>query len=178
MAQIVAARYPELCRGIFLIDSICYDSWPIPVIKLLRSVGGAVEKMPGSSVRLLLETLLIRGHDHRRMAREAAEVHLRHYRGPGAAAALVRQVRSLDPADTLAIAEQLPHLRVPSRVAWGSADPFQKTHYGKRLAHDLGTEVQWLPGGKHFTPEDRPDALAEALNDLLRETEAEVGHVS
>lgn len=55
----------------------------------------------------------------------------------------------------------------PARVVWGVADRFQKLEYGERLAHDLGTQVIRIPGGKHFTPEDHPRAVADPINSLL-----------
>ncbi len=52
---------------------------------------------------------------------------------------------------------------------WGTADTFQKLAYGERFARDLGTTVQRLEGGKHFTPEDHPEELAAAISDLVAE---------
>jgi pimeloyl-ACP methyl ester carboxylesterase len=173
VAQNVAARHPELCSGLFLVNSICYDSWPIPEVKALRGLGPAVDRLPDAAVITALEVLLLRGHDDRQIQRESAALHLRYYRESGAARALMRQLRSLDVHDTMGIQDILPHLKVPTRVVWGMADPFQKPHYGRRLAHDLGTTLQEIGGGKHFVPEDRPHEVASALNDLLREVEAE-----
>ncbi|MEX2541426.1 MAG: alpha/beta fold hydrolase [Trueperaceae bacterium] len=177
VALIVAARYPEMVSGLLLVDSIAYDSWPIPVVKAVRAAGSGVENMPAAAVRLMLGLLLYRGHDDRRVARESAAIHLDHYRASDSSRALVHQVRSLDVNDTLAISERLPHLKVPARVVWGSADPYQKPKYGELLAHDLGTGVERIEGGRHFTPEDHPDEVAEVLNDLLREVESEAEHV-
>jgi pimeloyl-ACP methyl ester carboxylesterase len=55
---------------------------------------------------------------------------------------------------------------------WGTADPFQKIAYGERFARDLGTTVQRLEGGKHFTPEDHPEELAAAITGLVAEVRA------
>jgi pimeloyl-ACP methyl ester carboxylesterase len=38
---------------------------------------------------------------------------------------------------------------------------------GKSVARDLGTSLQPIPGGKHFTPEDHPQVVADAVNELL-----------
>ncbi|MEX2536662.1 MAG: alpha/beta hydrolase [Trueperaceae bacterium] len=173
VVQIVAARHPALCSGLFLVDAICYDSWPIPTVTAVRAMRMVVERMPAVVIRPMLELLLRRGHGNRKVMRESAALHLRNYREPGAGRALARQVGSLDVRDTLDVQERLPHLRIPTRVVWGALDPFQKPRYGERLAHDLGTRVVWISGGRHFIPEDRPSEVADALNDLLREVEAE-----
>lgn len=71
--------------------------------------------------------------------------------------------------DTEAVAPELPRLQVPARLAWGAADKFQKLRYGERLAKDLAAPLRRIDGGKHFTPEDHPEILAEEINFLLRQ---------
>ncbi len=83
----------------------------------------------------------------------------------------MRQVSALTNIDTLAVADRLPSLGLPARVVWGEADRFQKLTYGRRLAAALGTTLQTIPGGKHFTPEDHPHRIAAAINDLLASRE-------
>jgi pimeloyl-ACP methyl ester carboxylesterase len=69
--------------------------------------------------------------------------------------------------DTLQVADRLGGLQVPARVVWGAADPFQRLHYGQRLAWDLRTELRRIEGGRHFTPEDHPERLAAAVDEVL-----------
>jgi len=71
--------------------------------------------------------------------------------------------------DTLTVAGQLPHLTVPTRLAWGTADRFQKIGYGYRLAHDLKARLDRIEEGKHFVPEDDAEAVAATVNALLDE---------
>ncbi len=71
--------------------------------------------------------------------------------------------------DTLALANEVPRLRVPARIVRGAANQFRKFSYGERLARDRHTPLARIEGGKHFTPEDRPNIFAEEVNDLLRE---------
>ncbi len=82
---------------------------------------------------------------------------------------MARQVTALDVADTLRVADQLPTLDVPARVVWGLADQYQKAAYGERLARDLGARATGIRGGKHFTPEDHPRTIADAVLDLVAE---------
>jgi pimeloyl-ACP methyl ester carboxylesterase len=80
---------------------------------------------------------------------------------------MIRQVRSLDVQDTLAIADQIPNIDVPARIVWGATDRFQKIGYGYRLAYELGAPLDRIEEGKHFVPEDHPERVAVAVNDLL-----------
>lgn len=171
VVQIAALRRPELCAGILLTNSIGYDSWPIPSVKLLRAMGGIVRHMPARVMKIAVFGVLFRrGHDDRRVARESLDLHFAPYAAHGGAGSLVRQIRALDVNDTLRVAPELPRLRgIPARVVWGAADRFQKVKYGERFARDLGTDLQRIEGGKHYTPEDHPGVIADNLNALIRE---------
>lgn len=172
VAQIAAVRNPGMFSGLLLTNSIGYDSWPIPEAKAMRAMGGLVGRLPAAAFRLIFGSFLRMGHDDRGVASESIDVHWRHYAAHDAAADFIRQVRSLDVRDTLAVSDRLPTLGLPARVVWGEADRFQKVRYGEAFARDLGTSLQRIPGGKHFTPEDHPDAVAAALNALVREVRA------
>jgi pimeloyl-ACP methyl ester carboxylesterase len=173
VAQIVATLRPPICAGLVLTNSIGYDAWPIPEVRSLRAMGGILRKAPNGMVKPLFALILARGHDDKK---RAVESHLQHWTSYGrepAAEEFVRQARSLNNRDTMEIADRLQSTRIPSRVVWGAADPFLPVRYGERLATDLGTHLQRIEGGKHFTPEDHPDIVAGAVNDVLREVTGE-----
>ncbi|RZU34501.1 alpha/beta fold hydrolase [Blastococcus saxobsidens] len=167
VAQIAATRAPGRFSGLVLTNAVCYDSWPIPSVKAMRSAAPALRYLPESLLYPSFVQLIHRGHDDRARALESIGVHWQHYVAHGAARSLMRQVTSLRVEDTIAVADQLPGLGLPARVVWGDADQFQKVEYGRRLAADLGTTLQPIPGGRHFTPEDHPDVIAAAVNELL-----------
>ncbi|MBW3562586.1 MAG: alpha/beta hydrolase [Actinobacteria bacterium] len=169
VAQIAAVRAPERCAGLVLINSIGYDSWPIPSVKALRAVAPGFAKLPAATVYPIMATLFARGHDDLQTARESLDVHWHPYAHHDGAAALARQVRSLDVTDTLAVADELHGLDVPARVVWGAADRFQKVKYGRRFADDLDAELVRIEGGKHFVPEDHPDEVVAAISHVLVE---------
>lgn len=83
---------------------------------------------------------------------------------------MIRQVRSLNVNDTLAVADHIPQLDIPARIVWGAVDQFQKIGYGYRLAYELGAPLDRIEGSRHFVPEDHPERVAAAANDLLQLT--------
>lgn len=168
VAQIAAARSPQRFSGLVLTNAVCYDSWPIPSVKAMARAAAVLRHLPDVGLYPSFVQLLRRGHDDQDLARESIGVHWQHYVTHGAAASLMAQVSDLDVRDTLAVADLLPGLDLPARVVWGEADQFQKVRFGERLAADLGTELRRIPGGKHFTPEDHPQVVAEAINELVR----------
>lgn len=173
VAQIAAVRAPDRFSGIVLTNAVCYDSWPIPSVKAMRRAAPLLRYLPETALYPSFVQLIHRGHDNRAQALESIGVHWQHYVAHGAARSLMRQVSALRVEDTIAVADRLPSLGLPSRVVWGEADQFQKVEYGRRLAADLGTTLQPIPGGKHFTPEDHPEVVAAAVNELLAPRRAE-----
>lgn len=167
VAQIAAARQSGRFAGLVLTNAVCYDSWPIPSVKLMQRFATALQYLPHPALYPTLVQLLHRGHDDRQRARESIGLHWAPYVTHGAARSLLRQVSALRVEDTLAVAGLLPAMGVPARVVWGEADQFQKVSYGRRLAADLGTSLRPIPGGKHFTPEDHPDTVATAVNEVV-----------
>lgn len=167
VAQIAAAASPHRCAGVILSNAVAYDSWPIPSVKTIRAAGGLVERMPAGLFRPVLSAFVRAGHDDARVGAESAALHWQPYRDHDGAAAFVRQIRSLRTADTLAVAHQLRRVAVPARVVWGAADRFQKIVYGERLARDLHATLTRLDTAKHFVPEDHPQPVAAAINDVV-----------
>lgn len=168
VAQIAAVRHPGFCRGLFLTNAIGYDSWPIPSVKLLRATGAVVRHLPDAMAKQILRTLMARGHDDTERARESLSIHWAPYASNDGAQALVRQIDFLRVQDTMAVADGLPGLRVPARIVWGAADPFQKIAYGERFARDLSAPLRRIEGGRHFTPEDHPEIVAQEIQELVR----------
>lgn len=174
VVQILAVRRPQLCAGLMLTNAIAYDSWPIPSVKALAASGGLVRHLPPAALKIILRMMFLRGHVSEEKALEALRVHWAMYSSRFGPDAFVRQVRSLDTRDTLAVAGQLCDLAVPVRLVWGEADQFQKIEYGERLSRDLKAPLYRIPGGKHFNPEDYPEIVAAAIDELLAEASDDV----
>jgi pimeloyl-ACP methyl ester carboxylesterase len=172
VVHIAAVRRPEICAGLLITNGIGYDSWPIPSVKAMAAASGIVSKLPAVGLKPALGMLLGRGHDDLKVAKESLAVHYRPYAQHGGGAAMARQVDALDVNDTLAVADQISTLNMPARVVWGVADQFQKVEYGERFARDLGVPLTRIEGGKHFTPEDHPDVIADEIRGLVAEVEA------
>jgi pimeloyl-ACP methyl ester carboxylesterase len=141
---------------VVLTNAICYDSWPIPSVKAMRAMGAAIERLPNNVFRPVFSGFLRQGHDDRARAKESIAEHWPYYERGGGAAAMVRQVRSLNVQDTLAVAGRIPDLDLPAHIVWGAADRFQRIGYGYRLAYELKAPLDRIEEGKHFVPEDHP----------------------
>ncbi|PRX43398.1 pimeloyl-ACP methyl ester carboxylesterase [Prauserella shujinwangii] len=167
VAQILAATERDRVAGLVLTNAVCYDSWPIPSVRVLQRLAGVLPLLPDTALYPAFVNLLRRGHDDRARAAESIGIHWRHYVTHGATRGLARQAAALRARDTLAVADRLPGIGVPARVVWGAADQFQRVSYGVRLAEDLGADLDRIDGGRHFTPEDHPDRVAAAVDSVL-----------
>jgi len=167
VVQIAAVRSPSRCAGLVLVNSIAYDSWPIPSVKAMRTAAALVARLPRAAFKPVFSGFVRLGHDRADVARDSVARHWAPYADHGAAAAFVRQIRSLRTADTLAVADALSGLRVPARVVWGAADRFQKLRYGERLASDLAAPLVRLDTARHFVPEDHPEPVAHAVSEVI-----------
>ncbi len=163
VAQIAAVRRPGLFNGMVLTNAVCYDSWPIPSVRMMRRISGMVERTPSKLFRGIFSSFLRRGHDDQQVASDAITTHWRFYDHDQGPAAFARQIDSLRTKDTLSISSRLSDLSLPTTVVWGAADRFQKIHFGRRLARDLDARLDALERAKHFVPEDHPDRVAHAV---------------
>lgn len=168
VVQRAAVARPGLATGLVITNGIAYDAWPVWPMRLARRLHPVVRRLPDTIFARVFEAVLRRMHDPEDIGVESVRIHGGHYQRHGGAGAFARQARSLDAADTQQVAGRLRALDVPARVLWGDADPFLSMDLARRLARDLDTDVEPIPGGRHFTPEDRPGPIARAINGLAR----------
>lgn len=135
----------------------------------MKASASVMRHLPKPLFKLLLMSLFYRGHGSRRQAVEAFRMHAPNYLSTGGAAALIRQIEQLRTSDTLAVSDALPKLGIPARIVWSDGDLFQKISYGEHFSKDLSAPLRRIMGGKHFTPEDHPEIIAEEIMKLPEE---------
>lgn len=111
VAQIAAVRAPERFSGLVLTNAVCYDSWPIPSVKMMQRLAPALALLPEVMMYPSFVQLLQRGHDDQQRARESIGVHWAPYVAHGAAPSMMRQMAALDARDTLDVSDRLSAIR-------------------------------------------------------------------
>jgi 2-hydroxymuconate-semialdehyde hydrolase len=166
VAQRVAVEAPDRVRGLVLIDSVSFDSWPIARMRMLRAL------TPPFTRRW--PRLWFGWFDRSRRPyvpkgepREALAASLGAWsRDRAGAEAWIRNARAMDPRITEEIAPRLAELAVPAHVVWGRRDPFQKVRWASRLRDAIpGATLTVLDGG-HFLPWDLPAEVAAEIRAL------------
>lgn len=109
-------------------------------------------------------------HDAKGFAEGPLEAYLDDISGPvGQGSLFQHQVRHYDPIHTLEITDRLPELgRLPVQLIWGAEDTWQTPDWAERLHAAIpGSRLTLLDACGHFAPEDRPEAVADLILQLV-----------
>ena len=168
IAQYLAVHHPDRVERLGLIDSVCYDNWPIPEMRALQLGAPVVRYFPAGLVLGTVQWDLRRGFADHERARPFLDAFLEPFSTPTGLNTFVELAGALDATTTELLAPELPRLRMPVAIIWGEEDPFLEIAYGERLAREIpGATLTRVPGASHFVPADAPDAVADALLRLL-----------
>ena len=171
IAQLVAARHPELLRSLALTNCDTEGNFPppglAPVVELARQ-GMVAATLPPLAADLVAarSSVLAESYEHPELLTDEV---LREYLVPlGAdierARYLERILAAFDPAEMKGVNDRLGGLSVPTLVVWSRGQTVFGIESARRLSELIPgargvTEVE----GKLFYPEERPAGLVEAL---------------
>lgn len=160
IAQHVAATSGRV-RKLVLMNSVMFDSWPVPAIK--RFQDAQVREATTVEDMLAARAISVRGS----MLRELGEEELADYLSPWRDPARVRSWMALaavaDPKYTMDLVPGLQAAALPTRLVWGRDDDFQRIDFARRYAEQIPEADLVEVRGKHIPTEDSPAAVAEAI---------------
>lgn len=174
IAQILAARHPELVNRLTLANSVADGSWPAPRARFATLVARLHLYRPAARLRMVpnwyLRREVGRGFADRRMAGSVDGDRIfwdTKFTDPGGRREFERHLAALSADDTATIVDSLPRLGVPCQVVWGTEDPFQTWAVTGRRLVDLLPDpaVTLLDGCGHFAPLECPEQFLAALLD-------------
>ena len=145
-----------------LVNSVMYDSWPVPGVARYRDP----EVARTTSVDQLMAAR--RQSVTTAVARPMTDAEIADYLDPWREPRVARSWLALaGAADSRYTLDLLPALRTsakPKLLLWGEADPFQLIEHAERFAADMPeTELIRIPGAGHIPMEKEPNAVAHAL---------------
>ncbi|WP_083448201.1 alpha/beta fold hydrolase [Nitrospira moscoviensis] len=131
LATLRPGRVSKLC----LLNTVCYDSWPIEAMLQLGHPE-ARRKLSASSMLTLLRQALKQGFAS---SPDAALLDglLAPYATEVGKLSLIRNAAALNTNLTTEITPLLPSLAMPTLILWGEDDVFQSVRFGERLARDI-----------------------------------------
>lgn len=162
----LATLFPHRVERLCVLNTVCYDSWPIEAMLQLGHPW-ANRKLSASSVVTLLRQALKQGFA-RTPPDDALEGLLAPCRTEVGKLSMIRNAAALNTNLTTEITNLLPRIAVPTLILWGEDDTFQLVEYGERLADDIPfARIFRIAEARHFVMFDQPDAVAEHLQAFL-----------
>jgi pimeloyl-ACP methyl ester carboxylesterase len=166
VAQLLALDHGPAIRALVLVDSDCFDAWPIEEVKMLQ--GATPEQETPELVESVIRLTFDLGISHQG---RIDEVTLRAYLEPWLEdpAGFFRAARAITGRGLAGREQELSALDIPTFVIWGEDDPFLDPELGERLGETIpGSTVALLPACSHFVNEDAPQTVGPLLYEYLR----------
>ncbi len=168
VAQSVAVSHPRRVSHLALVDSIAFDRWPIARLRASRAMLPLSPLLPPAFLLSRLRNEVERGYGDGVRAARSIDLYVRPFAGAEGIRALAAHIRGISISDR-DIASRLSSLDVPAAVVWGRRDRVLALDTGKALAHQIpGAKLTVIDDGHHFTPEETPRQVADAIAELLR----------
>ncbi|MGY2130244.1 alpha/beta fold hydrolase [Blastococcus sp. SYSU DS0617] len=169
VAQILATTSSTRVAGLGIVDGVCYDGWPVPLVRAMKAAWPLVDRLPPSALGAALRPALRTLFAHQERSGPFIDHFVRPWTRPGAPRQLAAHLRSLDSVYTQTVAPFLSRLDVPAEVVWGRLDHQLSPAYGERLAGEIpGARLTVVDDASHFVPADRPDVVSDAVIRLVR----------
>lgn len=168
VAQLMAVRYPERIRKLVLMDSVCFDSWPIPEFEGLQQPGAETAMSLNEFVDMMRGFMPNGVYNPNVMTDEVIDLYLEPWSREDGKRAFFRNLRRLNKEYTQSIADELQNLPQPTLVMWGNKDPFQKPEYAPKLVEAIpNAELVWIEDAGHWLVEEKPDEIADRIAQFL-----------
>jgi 2-hydroxymuconate-semialdehyde hydrolase len=153
-------------KTLTLIDSICFDSWPIEGVRMLQDASD--DQVDEEFVRGVVGVSLEIGmSEPKRLRDEDRDEFVRPWLADPLA--LVRAARAIDGVGLVGTEGGLNELQARALIVWGEDDPFQPSELAERLGEAIpGATVALIPGTSHFVTEDAPDTVLPLISEYLR----------
>ena len=167
----LATLFPQRVEQLSLMNSVCYDSWPVEMMLQLGHPE-ANRKMSASTMLAMLRQGLKSGFAHSPES-EVLDGLLAPYRTEVGKLSLIRNAAALNTNQTTEITGRLSNIDVPTLILWGEDDTFQTINYGERLVWDIpAARLVRIADARHFVMIDQPQQVTEHLVDFLAAAEA------
>jgi len=177
LCQIAASHRPEWLGRLVLTSCDAFEHFPPfafkPLFRTLAAPGGARAALAPLRARALRRLPVAYGLlTHTPIADAPSDSYiLPALERADVRADLRRVCAGVDARHTREAAERLRAFDRPALIAWSADDRFFPRADGERLAASIpGARFELVAGARTFSPEDRPERLAELIAAFARET--------
>jgi pimeloyl-ACP methyl ester carboxylesterase len=173
LTQILAARRPESVGAFVLTSCDAFENFPPRFFRIVlaaaRIPGGALSAFGGLWLRPLRRLPIAYGWlTNEPIEREAEDSYVLPVLTSGEIRRDTRRfLNGFDTGELLDAAAKLANWDKPAMIAWSRNDRFFPAEHAERLATLIpNARLEWVENSRTFSPEDRPDKLAELIGDF------------
>lgn len=165
IAQYFAVYERSSVRAVILIDSVCYDLWPIELLSAENTVRTLFEHLPVDIVHELFEKYISGGLYNKDKAPDVVKKYSGFIENEKAINNFLEIIKSFDYKYTQEIVPLLHKIRIPVLILWGRHDTYLKPSCAYRLNEDIRrSTIKIIDDGGHFLPEDQPKEVAQSID--------------
>jgi pimeloyl-ACP methyl ester carboxylesterase len=168
VAQHITAFSQNRVRKLALVNSVLYDSWPVPRVARFRDPKVARNVTPEELIKLRREAL---GRAVKRGLSSAEEEgYLSPWRSEDATRSWMALAAAADSRYTMELVEPLQRSGIPILLVWGEEDKSQPIEYARRFAREFHqAHLVAVPGASHIPMEDNPEMVGATLAGFFAE---------
>ena len=170
LCQLTAVHHPQRIGRLVLVNCDSFEHFPPPafrfVVRALGHTPGVVAglELLGRLRAMRRATMSIAPLTLTPVPDELLKGWLAPLRDRGVRADLVKVLRGIDPALTVAAGERLGEFHRPALIAWGTRDRFFPLSDAERLAQALpDSKLERIDNARTFVQLDAPERLAELI---------------
>jgi len=170
IATALTLSAPWRVTRLALVNSTAFDAWPSGAARVARLIARTpLAGLVGAPFLAgIAHAALMRGFADPERGRHALDQFLLPYAQRLGVQALVAQLRSLRDLHVLELGARLGAIKQPTSVIWGALDPWIPPAVGEQIRAAIAeSTLDVIPGAKHFTPVDAPEAVASHVASLL-----------
>lgn len=150
-----------------LINAVVLQPWITPTTRHLQAHLDVYRTMPTHIFREVTAAHL-RTATYRPMKPAVFAAYFEQWEGERGHQLWIRNVRGFDERDTAEFEPLLDRVIVPTRIIWGEHDAWLDPHISTEIQQRLpAADCVLIPDAGHFSPEDQPIQVAQALADFL-----------
>ena len=154
-------------RQIALIDAVVLRPWITPTSQHMQAHVDVYRTMPTHIFREIAAAHL-RTATYRPMDPAVFAGYFEQWEGERGHQLWIRNIRGYNERDTAEFEPMLDRVTVPTRIIWGEHDAWLDPAVGSEIQRRMpAAELVLIPGAGHFSPEDQPTRVAEALAGFL-----------
>ena len=168
VALILAVKYPKIIKRLILINSVCYDNWPIepmlalanPKLKNTMSAKDFVDKMWNEAIAPYI-------YRKEKRTKELKEAWVAPYSDEEGKLSMIRNASSLNTNHTMELVPSLKKIKIPTLLLWGDEDK-EELEFGKLLHNDISTsEFIKIPKAGHYALIDQEEVILQRISSFL-----------